>query len=315
MPAPGRIAITGAGGFVGRHLTVVASADRDVVGVVRSEEGAGAVLEAGGLPARVPRLDPGPLVRAFGGARAVVHLAQIGAEQAGASYEAVNVGGTRAVVEAAREAGVARIVFLSGLGVARYGMTRRCTNPYFLSKLAAEMELYRSGLEVVVFRPSYVLGPGGGLVPRLLREMAAGEVERVGDGRYRLQPIGVRDVAGAILAAIDAPAPGPAVYDLVGPEPLAFHELIERVARVARAEGRKAEFQIREIPVEEADRRAAAGGYRGMLRDELDCLLCDEVSVPGPLEALLGRFLTPLEGVLSAAVRGASGHAASDSRG
>ena len=55
-------------------------------------------------------------------------------------------------------------------------MTRRCTNPYFLSKLAAEVEVFRSGREAVVFRPSYVVGPGDGLVTRLLEEMASGEV-------------------------------------------------------------------------------------------------------------------------------------------
>jgi hypothetical protein len=56
--------------------------------------------------------------------------------------------------------------------------------------------------------------------------------------------------------------------------------------------------------VEEAERRAASGGYRGLLADELDCLLCDEVGDPGPLEALLGRFLTPLDEAVDKAVRG-----------
>jgi hypothetical protein len=42
-----------------------------------------------------------------------------------------------------------------------------------------------------------------------------------------------------------------------------------------------------------------------MLSDELDCLLCDEVADHTPLEALLGRFLTPLEEALAAAVRAA----------
>ena len=51
-----------------------------------------------------------------------------------------------AVLGFALAAGVGRLVFLSGLGVAHYGQARRCTNPYFLSKLAAELELHRSGL-------------------------------------------------------------------------------------------------------------------------------------------------------------------------
>ena len=43
-------------------------------------------------------------------------------------------------------------------------------------------------------------------------------------------------------------------------------------------EGRRADLRVREVPIEEADRRARAGGFSGMLPDELDCLLCDEVS-------------------------------------
>lgn len=300
----GTLAVTGASGFVGRHLIRLASAEGwEVVGAVRSERAARIVVEAGGQPAQVANLERHLLTEALTGARAVVHLAQIGAERGGSSYEDVNLGGTRRVIEAARRAAVPRILFFSGLGVARYGMSRRCTNRYFLSKLAAEVDLYRSGLEVAVFRPSYVLGPEAEPIRDLLRQMAAGEVERIGDGTYRVQPIGARDAAAAVLAAVQRPGPWPAVFDLVGPEPVSFQQFVERLARVARAQGRAlAEYRIRELPIEEAERQAAAGGYRGMLSDELDCLLCDEVSDPRPLEALLGRFLTPLDDVIATAV-------------
>ena len=302
-----RIAVTGANGFVGRHLTRHASAlGWEVVGVVRSEAAARTVLQAGGLPVVPPAPDSAALARCLGGCGALVHLAQIGAERDGATYEAVNVQGTERVIEAAREAGVSRFVHFSGLGVARYGLAPRCTNPYFLSKLAAEVALFRSGLEAVVFRPSYVVGPGDAFVPSLLSAMAAGEVERPGDGSYRLQPIAVKDAAALVLAAIGRPAvAGPRVYDLVGPEAVAYARLVERLAAAARAHGRPAAYRVREVPVEEADRRARRGGYQGMLPEELDCLLCDEVSDGAPLEALLGRSLTPLDDALGAAVRAA----------
>ena len=303
-----RIAITGANGFVGRQLATLAAAQGvEVVGVVRSEAAAGAVRRAGGRPVLVPGLEQeAALAEAFAGAAAVVHLAQIGAERGGASYEAVNVAGTRAVAAAASRGGVPRVVFLSGLGVARFGMARRCTNGYFLSKLAAEVELYRSGLEVAVFRPSYVVGPGDAILPRVLGEMARGEVELPGDGSYRMQPVAVRDAAAAILEAALGSARQPwRVFDLVGPEPLAFRRLLERVALRVRARGGPAAFRLREAPLEDADRQAAEGGYRGMLPDELDCLVCDEVGDHRPLEALLGRFLTPLDEALDLALRAA----------
>jgi hypothetical protein len=62
---------------------------------------------------------------------------------------------------------------------------------------------------------------------------------------------------------------------------------------------------VREIPIPEVDRRASAGGYRGLSPDEVDVLLCDEVSDPAPLVAFLGRPLTPLDDALAAAVAAA----------
>jgi NADH dehydrogenase len=302
-----RLAVTGANGFVGRHVVRVArERGWDVLGVVRSEAAAAEVERAGGKPVVIASLEAATLAPTFSSAPVVVHLAQIGAETANASYENVNVGGTRRVVEAAAAAGARRIVFFSGLGVARYGMAPRTTNRYFLSKLAAEMALFRAPLAVSVFRPSYVVGPGDGLVRSLLSAMAAGRVERPGDGRYRMQPIAVADAVALVLAALERPLlTAPLVLDLVGPEPVSFARFVDRLARVARAQGRPADYQVNQVPIEDADEEAAAGGYRGMLSDELDCLLCDEVADHTPLEALLGRFLTPLEEALAAAVRAA----------
>ena len=305
-----RLAVTGAGGFVGRHVISLARSEGwDVAGLVRSDAAAQAVTYAGGAPVRVAGLDLAALAPGLAGASAVVHLAQIGSERHGQTYDAVNVEGTRAVAAAARTAGVPRVVYFSGLGVARYGMAPRTTDRYFLSKLRAEAALFESGLEVLVFRPSYIVGPRDGLVSRLLRQMAAGEVEQVGDGAYRMQPIAVRDAAAAVMAAVTGPTPAPApgrgphrVLDLVGPREVTYRALVEALAAAARALRRPAEFGIREVPVDEADRRAREG--KGMPPDELDCLLCDEVGDPRPLEALLGRFLTPLEEALTAAVRG-----------
>jgi len=255
----------------------------------------------------VPQLTVDALTPAFAGAGAVVHLAQIGSEKRGETFDAVNASGTRAVAAAARAAGVPRVVYFSGLGVARYGMAPRTTDRYFLSKLRAEEALFASGLEVLVFRPSYIVGPRDGLVSSLLGQMAAGEVEQVGDGAYRMQPVAVRDAAAAVVAGIGGPTPAPGrgphrVIDLVGPQAITFRHFVEALAVAARAQRRPAEFRVRTIPVEEADRRAREG--QGMPPEELDCLLCDEIGDARPLEALLGRFLTPLEEALAAAVRG-----------
>ncbi len=307
---PRRIAVTGANGFVGLHLVRAArAAGWEVAGVVRSPEAAARVESAGATAFVVASLDAAALSPAFAGAHAVAHLAQIGAERPPMTYEDVNVGGTRQVAAAAVHAGVPRIAFFSGLGVAHYGMAPRTTNRYFLSKLAAEATLFASGLSVAVFRPSYVVGPGDGLVRALLRDMAAGVVERPGDGRYRMQPVAVADGAAAILAACGYRTGGHPhrVLDLVGPEPITFDGFVARLAARARARGLPAEFVVRGVPEAEADGQARHGGYRGMHPDELDCMLCDEVSDPAPLASLLGRPLIGLDAALDAALAAASG--------
>src|SRR5258706_12812255 len=116
--------------------------------------------------------------------------------------------------------------------------------------------------------------------------------------------MGGADAAARVRAAIERPGRGgPGVFDLVGPEPLAYRHFLDRLAAVARAQGRPADYRVREVPIEEADRQARKDGYQGMHEDPLDCLLCDEVSDPSPLEALGGRLLTPLDESLAAAVR------------
>ena len=303
---PRRLAVTGANGFIGRNVVAAArAAGWEVSGIVRSAGGAAEVERVAGTAVVIPALDADALTPAFAGAAAVVHLAQIGAEDA-ATCESANVEGTRRVAAAAALAGVPRIAFFSGLGVAHYGMARRTTNRYFLSKLLAEAALFRSGLAVDVFRPSYVVGPGDALVSALLREMASGVVERPGDGRYRMQPVAVSDAAAAILAAAGGGATGAdpphRVYDLVGPEPIAFDAFVARLAARARAHGLPADYSILAVPVAEADRQAKSGGYRGLQPDELDCMLCDEVSDPAPLVGLLRRPLIALDAALDAAL-------------
>lgn len=303
-----RIAITGANGFVGRHMVRGAvSAGWSTVGIVRSPAGAEQVARDGGRAVVLPGRDPDALAEALEGCDAVVHLAQIGAERSGHTYEAVNIGSTERLRQAADCAGVASAVYFSGLGVARYGISRRSTNGYFLSKLAAETKLLRSGLDCVIFRPSFIVGPGNAFVRTVVPALEKGDFERPGDGCYRMQPIAVADAVALVLAAVSRPAGSfPSVFDLVGPEPVSYAQLVERLVRAASVCGRRLELRVREIAIEEADRRAREGGYQGLLPDELDCLLCDEVSDPAPLVRLLGRPLIPLDEALVAAVRGLS---------
>ena len=284
---------------MGRQVLNLALEERhDVVAVTRKPAARQRLSATGARAAVVPFTVDG-LREAFVGCDAVVHLANIGAERGGETYEAVNVQGTRAAGQAARAAGVRQFVYFSGLGVAHYGVNPHTTNPYFLSKLRAEAGLFEILEDATVFRPSYILGPGDGLVTQLLKDIAAGEVEVPGDGSYRLQPLGVRDAARAVLAAFGREGGGHRVFDLVGEIPVAYRDFLGLVFRESGTAPR-----VRQVPLAAALQAAREGGYRGLHADELACLLCDEVADPRRLQSLLGAFGQPLEEAVRVAVRG-----------
>ena len=296
-----RISIIGANGFVGRHLVdLLAREERPCLGIVRSEAGARVVRERGGEAFKLADLDASstrPLVPALEGSAGLVYTASVSAV-AGAA-DRTDPSGLVNVLDACRAAGVRRCVFLSGLGIAHYGMNPHCTNPYFLAKMAGEVALFRSGLEAAVFRPSYIFGAGDEFLSPLIRRMSEETaIEIPGRGDYRLQPVSVEDTARAILGALDAPASGsPSVVDLVGPEIVSYRALVGRIARIL---GRAVD--IRERPVEEAQALARDGGYFGLRPHDLACLLCDEVSDPGPVASLAGGPLEPLDRMLERTV-------------
>jgi nucleoside-diphosphate-sugar epimerase len=297
-----KIAIVGANGFVGRHLVEVAARGGiEVVGIVRSQAGAKVVTDRGGQPALVTALTTEALeslVPKLFGCDGLVYTASV---SNGLSADRTDPSGLESAIALCQSAGVRRLVFLSGLGTAHYGMSRHCTNSYFLSKLAGEVALFRSKLEAVVLRPSYIFGTGDEFLTPLVRQMrSADAIEIPGDGRYRMQPISVQDAAHVVLGSLASEASGPQVVDLVGPEPISYRGLIDRIAAVM-----KRSIEVRERPVEETLAIARNGDYFGLRPHDLACLLCDEVSDSGPARSLAGRELDALDSVIAEGVRGA----------
>lgn len=295
-----KIAIIGANGFVGRHLVAQArTAGVQVVGVVRSTAALEVVRGLGGDPVLVPRLDDAvipPLAEALRDCDGLVYTASVSIGPGVA--DRTDPAGLVNVIAACREADVSRFVFLSGLGLAHYGMNPHCTNPYFLAKMAGEVALFRSSLVTTVFRPSYVFGRGEKfLMPLAARIATASEIEIPGDGGYRLQPVSADDAARAALGALARDGCDPRVVDLVGPEIVSYRDLVERVARALSRP-----IAIRARPVEDALTAARNGGYFGLRPHDLACLLCDEVSDAGPVEALVGRPLESLDAMIATVV-------------
>jgi UDP-glucose 4-epimerase len=216
--------VTGGSGFIGSHVVdrlIAAGAGEIVVFDNRiREENLGEALGSGRVrTVEGDVTDPASIRAACDGVRGVFHMAVLPlgpcTDNPRQCVE-VNVDGTLNVLEAAREAGVQKLVFSSASSV--YGDTNETMDEshplgartmYGASKIAGEylVRAYHdlAGLEYVILRYMNVYGPRqeGGLVINVLRRIQSGEPPTiVGDGSASFDFVHVADVAGANVAAM-----------------------------------------------------------------------------------------------------------------
>ena len=165
------------------------------------------------------------------GCDVVVHLVSIiaGRRQ---EFERVMEQGTRNLVDAAKAAGVRRFILMSALGASE---ATRDLVPYYRAKWEMERTVRESGLEYVIFRPSFVFGSDGGALAQFTRLVRLTPVTPiVGSGNQRLQPIWVDDVAAYFAAAVDEPEAANRTFELGGPDIVTWNEFWERLKRSRR---------------------------------------------------------------------------------
>lgn len=225
-----KIAITGASGFVGRHL-VDALADaghrlRLIVHKSRPESRAGVSLET--VTASVHNSDS--LAEAFRGVDLVFHLVGIIAETKELTFEKTVSAGTHNVVAACRACNVKRIIYLSAAGASSSALSK-----YHQAKWKAEEAVRSSGLKYTIFRPSVIFGQGDGFVSTLvslIRKFPV--VPIIGDGRYELQPVYVKDLVSILKDSVRLDRTLNKTIEVGGPERLQFREIISTVKRVLK---------------------------------------------------------------------------------
>jgi dihydroflavonol-4-reductase len=229
------VAVTGATGFIGRHLVAaLAARGVQVRAIVRPRRGPAALEGATVVTAPLERT---PLAEAFRGADQVVHLAGVVSSARARDYTDVNVTGAREVAAAAREAG-ARLVHVSSLAAAGPSSLLRPRRehdqpdpitPYGRSKLEGERAVQAiPGLRWTILRPGVVYGPGDRAMLPLFRWVARGVAPLVGrrDAAYTL--VHVDDVVRAILAATADAATGDVLF--VGhPTPATGRQVLDAI--------------------------------------------------------------------------------------
>ena len=224
-----RVAITGATGFVGGAVVRrLLRRGHDVRALVREPERAGRLRDLGGVELVAGNLDDTAALRGLmASAEAAVHLVGIIAESGRQTFERVHVEGTARVVAVAREAGVRRFVQMSALGA----RGEPAATAYHRSKAAGEEVVRSSGIQNVILRPSLVAGAGSPPLRMAINLVRfAPVVPIIGDGRYRLQPVWVEDVAEVFAVAVERPDLA-GTFDIAGPDQLTWHEMVDLIER------------------------------------------------------------------------------------
>jgi len=219
-----RLLVTGGSGFLGRHvLAEAARRGHSCVALARSPAAAQSVARCGATPLAGDLDDGASLAAAFAGAgcEALVNLASLG------------FGHAPAIVAACAGAGLDRAVFVSTTAVTTALPARSKA-----VRLAAERDIRCSPLAWTILRPTMIYGaPGDRNLSRLLALLARAArrprpgglpvvVPVPGGGARLQQPVHVADLAGAVLAAAERPHTAGSCYDVAGPQPLAFRELL-----------------------------------------------------------------------------------------
>jgi nucleoside-diphosphate-sugar epimerase len=246
-----RVAVTGASGFIGRHVMRDLAARGDEVRAVARP------FERASLADRFRRVD------------VVVHLAGVVSATRESEYIDANVTSTRIVAEAVRDAGV-RLVHISSLaaaGPAPATAPRREEDApapmtaYGRSKLEGERAILAvDGLRWTILRPGVVYGPGDRALLPLFRMARGALLPLVGRATAAYTCIHVGDLVQTIAAAIDRDVSGETMF--VGhATPVSARELLEEVRRAARGSA-----TVVRVPRPILRMAASAGDVAGFLR-------------------------------------------------
>jgi uncharacterized protein YbjT (DUF2867 family) len=297
-----RILLTGATGFVGRHVArALSAAGHEVVGCARRRSEAflrypeigwikGDFASDRSAAAWAPRLT---------GFDAVINAAGILRERAGQTFEAVHFDGPLALFEACVARGVRKVIHVSALGCD--GNPR----PYGTTKLRLERALAALDLDWLVVRPSLVYGDdsASSILFRALARLPL--IPVVGDGSQRLQPMHADDLALAIVRLLEPNGPVRAMLELGGPRPVTYKEFLAGLR--AGLYGKPARFVGISVPFARVGALASdliGAGPIGV--DTLSMLLNGNVAENNAARALLGRDPGDIEDLVRRTAGGAA---------
>jgi len=206
---PHCVALTGGSGFIGGQIArMLVAQGISVRALSRTQSG----LKNGIFWVRGALEDPQSLAELVSGAKAVIHCAGAVRGRDEDSFRAVNVDGSRRVMEAARQSGTCeRFLLMSSLAARYPGLSW-----YSRSKFDAEQQVLGAAgpISVGIFRPTAVYGPGDRELQPLFSWLLRGLLVRLGAGEAHLSFVHVFDLTAAVTQWINSPVARPATYEI-----------------------------------------------------------------------------------------------------
>lgn len=228
------ILVAGGTGFLGRAIVAALRNDGHPVRVLARnisvnpwEMDRGVTLVAGDVR------DPATLGPALAGCDTLVVAVQFPGHPVevpgkGLTYDEFDRKGTENLVTAAKQAGVTRLVYMSGVGAGQ-GKTEE----WFVAKDRAEAAVRGSGIAYTIVRPSWVYGPHDRSLNRFaLFARALQFVPLPGPGTAKVQPVHVDDVGTVVALALATPAAADRVVEVGGPQLLSFRQIVRVMLEV-----------------------------------------------------------------------------------
>jgi uncharacterized protein YbjT (DUF2867 family) len=223
------IFVTGGSGFVGGHVVhELRGRGLPVRCLVRDPRKASKLAAWGCELVQGDMTDLASLRLGAEGAETVVNLVAIrqGREQ---EFQRIMVGGTRDLLAAAKDAGASRFIQMSALGTSE---ETKDLVPYYRAKWEAEQLVRGAAIPEVIFRPSFVFEPDGGILPTFAKLARFTPVTPIiGKGRQQIQPIWADDVATYFADAVARDDVTGRIFELGGPEAVTWNEFWDRLKR------------------------------------------------------------------------------------
>jgi uncharacterized protein YbjT (DUF2867 family) len=220
-----RIAVTGAFGFAGKYIAQRLLALRhEVITLTNSPQRANPF---GGSIKAFPYnfSEPHELEKSLRGIDVLINTYWVRFDNSPHFTFAQALANSKALLDAAKRAGIRRVVHISITNP-----DRKSRLPYFRGKAELEDYLNQTGISYAILRPAVLFGKEDILINNIawaLRHLPVFGI--YGDGRYRLQPIYVDDLAVAAIDRMTGAANE--TINAIGPETYSYREMVEMIAR------------------------------------------------------------------------------------